>query len=127
MPFYQNPFNSDFYGVLSLADRQHSPTFKVGPNTNDSFLMLAWNPPPYDLSLNTNLTINFSLYPDSIGIHRRYHSLIIDATSTAADVAAVTVSEIVTSLNSDSTFSSFFTAFADRNHMTGINQLKIKS
>lgn len=127
MPFFQNPFNTEFYGVLNLADRHHSPTFKISGNINDSFLMRAWNPAPYNLSVDTDLTINFSLYPDSTGIHRVYTALTIDVTASAAAAAAVTVEEIVTDLNNDGLFSTYFEAIADRPFADGTSILLIRA
>lgn len=127
MTYFQNPFNSEFLGVLLLADRHLSPTWKVKGNVNDSFLMLAWNTPPYDLSVETDLTINFSLHPDSIGIHRNYASITIDLTTAAASVSAVTAAEVAEALNNNTTFSSYFEAIVDIEYNTGDAQLKIRA
>lgn len=113
MTYFQNPFAQEFQGVLSLADRHLNPTWKVPANLNDSHLMMAWNLPPYNLTGNTDLTINYSIAPTPNNIHKDFAALTIDITTAAASVSAVTVPEIVEALNSNTTFSSLFEAFAD--------------
>jgi hypothetical protein len=72
MPFFQNPFTSDFEGYWVLADRQASLTFKCPRNAGRGIeSVIAWMQGPYDLSSNdadgnpTNvLTLNFTISAD---------------------------------------------------------------
>ena len=114
MSFFLNPFSAEFKGVWNLGDRQHSPEFKVPPNAGrgDS-MVIAWNQPPYDLSgndadgnNNKDLRIVFAID----GEFNEWVERTIDITVTAASASAVTGPNIVTDLNNDTTFSSFFVA-----------------
>lgn len=68
MPFFQNPFPSDFYGYWVLADRQASLDFKCPRNAGrGAENVTAWVFGPYELSGNDAdghplnvLTLNFS-------------------------------------------------------------------
>lgn len=119
--YYQNPFNSDFIGVLVLGDRQLSLNFKVKGNLNSSVEMIAWNREPYNLTGNPNLTINYSLDSGAT-----WAPLIIDVTTTAAILAAVTCQEIADALNANATFQAIFTASVTTDFRAG-NYLKIRA
>lgn len=114
MSFFQNPFMSEFRGNWVLADRHHIPTFVVpGNKGRGEEIVSVWNQNlPYNLSGNdsdsnsTNtLVIRYALR----GEHN-WATLSINITSAAASAAAVTPQEIVSALNNNTTFTSFFQA-----------------
>lgn len=117
MPFFQNVFNHDFHGVWSLGDRHHSPEFKISRNHGrGEDVFIAHTEGSYDLSGNDadsnsrdTLTIWWSLHNF---IH--WSSVSVDITATASSDTAVTPADIVTDLNADATFSSFFTASTNK-------------
>lgn len=106
MPFFQNPFNSEFRGHLAIGDRQYSMTFSVPANPNRSDLMMAYNPEPYDLSSTATLTINYAYDAD----FKNYGSLAIDVSTTAVSTSAVKAAEVCSALNANATFSGLFVA-----------------
>lgn len=108
--YFQNVFNNDFIGVLVLGDRQLSLNFKIAANKNSSIEMVSYNPEPYDLSANANLTLNYSR--DS---GRSWTAFTVNITTAAANVAAVKVYEIVTALNANTTFNTLYQAFVIEN------------
>jgi len=111
MPFFQNPFQNDFRGIWVLSDRQYSIEFKVAGNVNALGLMQAYNLPPYDVSANQSLTINFSFD----GGNAWTVTTIANVGSTAANPAAAQPFEIVSALNdpSNALFVQFFTALVN--------------
>lgn len=126
MPYFQNNFNQDFVGVLVIGDRQYSMNFKVKGNVNSSVEMIAWNPEPFNLSGNTNLTINFSLDSGATWASKAFN-----VTTGAVSLTAVTAQEVVTALNNDTGFAALFTAEVFRNNQlssTGLtNYVKIRA
>lgn len=104
MPYYQNVFESEFVGALLLSDRQYNLTFKIRPNRNTSTLMRAFGTAPYNTVGNTTLTFNVSINSGA-----SWTSFDVSITSGAA----VSANQIVTDLNADTNFSSFFTASLD--------------
>lgn len=106
MPFFQNPFDAEFRGHLVLGDRQHIPTFSVKANRNRSDLIVAWNNEPYDLSVDSDLTISFAYDPD----FKNFGTITIDVSAGAMNSSAVTAAEVVAALNADGTFNEIFTA-----------------
>lgn len=113
MPFFQNPFLSDFEGNLLLGDRNHIPTFVIKGNVGrGEELVYAWKTGPYDLSgtdadsnSTANLLINFRLYDT-----KNWATLSVSCTTGAASTSAVTQAEIATSLNANATFAERFVA-----------------
>lgn len=99
--FFQNVFDSDFMGSMIYSDRQYNITYKVGPNINKTYLMVNWVDGPYDLTTFNVLTINISL---DKGI---YYSP-INVTLPAS--ANLTSFDIVTALNNDVNFKTWFDA-----------------
>jgi len=111
MPFFQNPFNEDFEGNWVLADRQHIPKFVIkrnagrGPETVTNYI-----DGPFDLSGNDSdgdssayLKINYCLHHT-----KNWATMSVDVTALAASTSAVTIQEIVASLNDDATFAERF-------------------
>lgn len=105
MSFFQNPFNEEFRVSLPFGDRQYNLTFIVPANKNQVTGSIAWNLEPYDLSTYTDLTINFAI--DNAEF-KNFASITVDVSG--ATPAATTANEVVTLLNADEQFSSWFTA-----------------
>jgi len=105
MSFFQNPFNEEFRGSIPLGDRQYNLTFSVPANRNQTNGMIAWNLEPYDLSTYDQFTINFAIDNSEF---KNYVSITVDISGATA--AATTANEIVTILNANAQFSSWFTA-----------------
>lgn len=115
MSFFQNPFTADFHGNWVLADRKQILRFDCPRNNGrGDDLVVAWNEGPYDLSGNDvdgnsrdTLVIALSLDAD---LFKNWANLSIDITAGAAVASAVTAAEIVTALNNNEQFASFFVA-----------------
>lgn len=113
MPFFQNPFASDFEANWLLGDRHHMPKFVLKGNTGRGLeLVSAWKLGPYNLSGNDSdgmprkyLNVVYRLYNT-----KNWANLTIDVTNGAADVTAVTTLEILTALRNNSTFNEKFVA-----------------
>ncbi len=114
MPFFQNPFAEDFQGNWVLADRQHSPSFRVPRNSGrGDELSISYESGPFDLSGTDadgddrdTLRIFIALFPE----FRTWVRIDVDITTFADSVSAVTHFEIVDALNDDTSFSGWFTA-----------------
>jgi len=123
MTYFQNPFPSEFRGNWVLSDRQYSLTFTCPQNTGRTEEFVAvWNEPnsgSYDLSGNDSdgnskniLTIRFNINNNDF-----WSNIEIDLTdNTNASLSPVPVDsamlphQIVSILNSDPSFSSYFIA-----------------
>lgn len=104
MSFFQNVFETEFRGSLMSGDRRLASNFKIGPNSNGSNYMLSSVAGPFDLTANTDLTINFA-----------YDPLLLGYASISVNISGVTVSEttpldVVTALNGDAIFADLFVA-----------------
>ena len=128
MSFFQNPFNQQFLGVWVLGDRAHNLDFECPANTGrgDS-IVSAWSEGPYDMSGNdadgnSELDLHLSLAIDAI--FDNWVTIIV--TLAPADSSAVLASEIVTDLNANSTFSTYFEASLGK-FDSGENRVLIKS
>jgi len=126
MAYFQNPFPVEFRGNWVLGDRQYSIAFVCPPNAGRSEqLVNAWNPPSgnpevYDLSGNDadgNSRSNLSIRMSTSGTFDHWANIIVDLTdnsnanlSPVPSSSAIMPSEIVSILNADPTFSSYFTA-----------------
>lgn len=110
MTFFQNPFTQDFEGNLLLADRQHIPKFVVRGNTGRGLdHVVSYGNAPFNLSGNdadgnakNKIRISFTVDGNNW--------VSIDVSMTAVDLSATTVLEVVSSLNTDTRFASYFVA-----------------
>lgn len=113
MSFFQNPLSCDFLGNWILGDRKFSQEFRCPSNKGRSDeAVTVWANPPYDLSGNDSdgnstdtLVLKFALTD-----LKTWYECSVDITASAASSSAVTPAEIVTALNADDTFSSYFVA-----------------
>jgi len=121
MPYYQNVFDSEFVGTLLLGDRQLSLNFRVKGNTNSAIEMIAWNLGPYNLTGIPNLTLYYSF-----DAGHSWTILVVDVTTTAANIASVKPNEIVDALNNDATFSALYEASLATDGKTG-SYVKLRS
>lgn len=111
MPFFQNPFTSDFDGNWVLTDRQYSPCFPVPHNAGrGDEIVTVWTEPPYNLSGNDAdgnskavLTLRFALND-----FRNWADLAL--TITATSLANALPYEIVNSFNANTDFFDRFVA-----------------
>jgi hypothetical protein len=123
MGFYQNVFDSEFQGNLLLSDRQYTMTFKVKSNLpNSSQLFRAWNPGPFDVSTNKQLTIHYSY-----DFGRTYTSLVVDVSTSATSSSAATALEIITALNLNATFAALFLASTSDDGKQSQNCVQIRT
>ena len=134
MSFYQNPFFEEFRGTLPTGDRASVKPYVVKGNAGRSFNSISAFKPPllnntYDLSgndsngdANGNLVIKFA-YRN----FQMFMTLTVDITG--AVPASTTPSEIVSKLNLDSMFSTYFSAslniFSEK--INGFQQVVINS
>lgn len=111
MPFFQNPFGADFFGVWLLGDRQHSVDFKCPRNAGrGDESVVAYNAEPYDFSGNDADGNAKNVFKMAFAYRSEKSFNDLDITITATSLAATTAQEVVTSLTADSTFNTFFTA-----------------
>ena len=116
MAFYQNLFN-DYIGNYVVGDsRAFTLSFRVPQNRNHGEFFICWNTGPYNLSGLTNLTLNYA-YDQNF---ENWNSLTVDF----GMVGILSASEIVDILNSDTTFTQFYTASVYKNTQVGIRQKK---
>lgn len=122
MPFFQNVYDFEFRPTLIGSDRQYQTGWKLKANTNRSDYMLSGNIEPYNLSGNNILTLNYCYDPNFVN----YASLPV--TISASSLSSATAQEVVTSLNSNSNFSSLFVAlvYPSSNVPTSPNKILIK-
>jgi len=142
MAYFQNPFASEFRGSWVLGDRQYSLTFVCPPNTGrSSELVVAWNEPVgtpavYNLSGNDadgnpNSILNIRISIDSGS--QTWVNLPIDLTdntyagiSPSPSSSAIEPKDIVVILNSNPTFSSYFTATLQKGASGLLNKVAIR-
>ena len=127
MAYFQNPFLTEFRGNWVLGDRQYSITFVCPPNNGRSDLLVnAWNPPTgdeievYDLSGNDadgNPKNTLNVRMSTGGTFDHWANISVDLTSNtyanlnpAPTESEIRPDQIVSIINSDPIFSSFFTA-----------------
>lgn len=104
MAFFQNPFEFTFNGSLFGIGPQYTISYDIGANRNKSNYIAAYNLEPYDLSGGADLTFNVAIDPEML----HFHSFTVTLSGTT--ISAVTAAEVVSSLNSNSNFSEYFTA-----------------
>lgn len=110
MSFFQNVFDAEFKANLFSADRKLQSSYKITANTNRSDYMVSTEG-PYNLNGNSDFTINYAYDPSLIG----YASLTINVAG--VNIFNTSVSEIVTILNSNPTFSDIFSATVSSNRV----------
>lgn len=127
MPFFQNPFTADFEGNLVLGDRQHIPKFVVPFNAGrgDEYVT-AWVEGPYNLSGNDGDSNPNNVLKFKFSINNFKNWTDLSVTISASSLAATTVPEIVTSLEANSTFTSFFNVYEDEKFPSGTSRLVIR-
>ncbi len=106
MPYFLNVFDQEFRGSWILGDRQYVTNFNIGPNVNTSTQMMAWTAGPYNLSTDTDLTINYAIDPTQ----RQFQTIVVDVSGTTASATKAT--EVAALLNANSVFASLWTANA---------------
>jgi hypothetical protein len=121
MPFFQNPFDSEFRGTLILGDNKFVLTFAVPPNKNSHDAMVAWNTEPYDFSVVTNLALNYAYDVE----FKNYSPLSINVVGVVP--GATTAAEVVALLNADATFADMFVASVIKFTSAGPNTVLIKA
>lgn len=138
MTYFQNPFSSEFRGNWVLGDRQHSLTFVCPANSGRSEeLVSSWNEPTngtYDLSGSDADSNSTNVLVFRFSINQIWTNLEVNITdnsnaslSPAPTDSAMKPHEIVSILNSDSSFSSYFTASLEKFNATGErNRIVIK-
>ena len=104
MAFFQNPFEFTFNGSLFGLGPLYTISYGIGANRNKSNYITAYNLEPYDLSVESSLVFNIAIDPDVL------HFGSFTVTITGLDPNAITAAEVVTSLNSNTNFSQYFTA-----------------
>lgn len=105
MSFFQNLFDFEFRGSLFSADRQYQSTYKIPANSNRSDNMISGNEGPYNLLSDNILNINFAFDPEL----RNYSVISINVSGSTP--SATTTQEVVTLLNANATFTSYFSAY----------------
>jgi len=125
MSFFQNPFTQDFIAPWLLSDRQYNPDFKCPRNAGRGDEMVAsFGVAPFNLSGNDSdgnskavLTISFALNDT-----KNWADLAV--TITGSSLSAITLNEVVTSLQANAVFGDFFTARVRTDNKVEIKQIK---
>jgi hypothetical protein len=121
MPFFQNPFDSEFRGTLILGDNKFVLTFAVPPNKNNHDAMVAWNTEPYDFSVVTTLVLNYAYDVE----FKNYSPLSINVAGVTP--AVTTAAEVVALLNANAIFADMFIASTTKFTGPGPNTVLIKA
>lgn len=123
MSFFMNVYDFEFRGSLLSADRQYQQTFKIKANTNRPDYILSGNVEPYDFSAASNLTLSFCYDLEQMN----YANVTVNIAGATA--ASTTAAEVVSALNANSLFSSFFIASVFKTNNVGVtgNKVLIKS
>ncbi len=108
MPFFMNPFDTDFKANLVMAVGtsgwgQQSLTYNVPANKNNSLATVAWNPEPYDFTLTTDDILTIRYNNNQINGYT-YATLNISLTG------VTTAAGVVSALNGNATFATFWNA-----------------
>jgi hypothetical protein len=131
MAYFQNPFQQEFRGNWVLSDRQYSLTFVCPPNTGrTNEYVVSWNEPvqeTFDLSGNDadgnpKNILNIRMSID--GTFQHWINLAINLTnnsyanlSPSPVASAITPLQIVSILNADPNFSSYFKATLENSNV----------
>ena len=119
MAFFMNVYDFEFRGSLLSADRQYQQTFKIKANTNRSDYILSGNAEPYDFSTYNDLTLFFCYDVNQVN----YAEITVNiAGSTPENTSAA---DVVTILNADDLFSSFFVAKVFKTNNVGVTGNKV--
>ena len=103
MSFFQNVFGQEYQGYFNTGnDRQYSLTFKIQANRNNQDYHYAWNPAPFDFSVNNILTINYCWDTE----FKNWSTL--DINVAGINPSVTTAFEVVSALNANVTFSDMF-------------------
>lgn len=127
MPYFQNPFGADFYGVWVLGDRQYSVDFKVPRNAGrgDEYVTV-WEKGPYALNGNDDEGNPKNVLHIMYSMNDPKNWSALNVTISASSLSAVTPQELVSSLTSSSIFNDNFTAvsqlFEDGSYRVSIRQ-----
>jgi hypothetical protein len=111
MPFFQNPFPAGYQFSWVISDRKYSQTLAMPPNAGrGDETVIGHVEGPYDVSGNDGdgdsnnvLTISFALNDP-----KNFSDIAI--TISGASASAVTVDEVIASLESNTRFAEYFTA-----------------
>lgn len=125
MSFFQNPFTQDFIAPWLLSDRQYNPDFKCPRNAGrGDEMVVSFGEAPFNLSGNDGdgdskavLTISFALNDT-----KNWADLAV--TITGASLSAITLQEVVTSLQANTVFGDYFTARVRTDNKVEIKQNK---
>lgn len=111
MSFFLNPFAApDFIGCWVLGDRQHSPEFRCPRNAGrGTESVTSYGQAPFNLSGNDLDGNSKSVLTISFALNEKKNWADIPVTISASSLAATTVQEVISSLQSNATFTSFFT------------------
>lgn len=134
MTYFQNPFSSEFRGNWVLGDRQHSLTFSCPANTGRSEeLISAWKEPTndiYDLSGsdvdgNPKNILKIKFTTNNGAFWSILETSLTDNSNAGLNPAptssAINPSQIVSILNSDPSFTSYFVASLEKFNSFGNN------
>lgn len=125
MSFFQNPFTQDFIAPWLLSDRQYNPDFKCPRNAGrGDEMVVSFGEAPFNLSGNDGdgnskavLTISFALNDT-----KNWADLAV--TITGSSLSAITLQEVVTSLQANAVFNDYFTARVRTDNKIEIKQNK---
>lgn len=125
MSFFQNPFTQDFIAPWLLSDRQYNPDFKCPRNAGRGDEMVAsFGISPFDLSGNDSDGNSKNVLTISFALNDTKNWADLEVTISGSSLSAITLQEVVTSLQANSVFTDFFTARVRTDNKIEIKQNK---
>jgi len=119
MSFFMNVYDFEFRGSLLSADRQYQQTFKIKANTNRPDYILSGNAEPYDFSSEANLKLSFCYDVNQVN----YAEVTVNIAG--SDAGNTSAADVVTALNQDDMFSTFFLAKVFKTNNVGVTGNKV--
>ena len=111
MSFYLNPFSQDFSGSFLLGDRHYAQDFRCPRNAGrGDELVVAYGTAPFDLSGNDSDGNSKAVLTISFALNDQKNWADLQITISGSSLSAITTSEVVASLSSNTTFANYFSA-----------------
>jgi hypothetical protein len=111
MSFFQNPFSQDFIGTWLLADRHFIQDFKCPRNAGrGDEMVVSFGQAPFNLSGNDSDGHAKNVLNLTFALNDTKNWATLPITITGGSLSAITVYEVISSLQNNTTFAGYFTA-----------------
>lgn len=125
MSFFQNPFTQDFIAPWLLSDRKYTPDFKCPRNAGrGDEMVVSFGTAPFDLNGNDSDGNSTNILTISFSLNDPKNWADLQVTISGASQTAVTLNEVITSLQNNTVFSEVFTARLRTDNKVQITQIK---